>query len=458
MDTDRFYDASFDTSPLKKRWGWYLLAALLLLLSIIAHQSIAFLAAGFVLVLGLVPELWYRWAFRDLIVRHEISAPRVLFGEEVTLSLCLENRKFLPLPWLELADEIPVQLHLVQGRASPSYKPLRSNLVQAASLWSFQRVTRRYRFRCLQRGRFIFGPTVVRCSDPFGWLVNEVRLQTPASITVYPLLAPLTSFGLPAFHPFGEQTASQRLLEDPLRLAGVRAYQWGAAFRRINWKATARTGQLQSNIYEESRQHRLFVFLDIRTYQESWLGIDPELQELTITAAASIVQWGLDEGYLVGLASNGFPSSMEAQEEMTTSTRLARAPFFLYTRVPMARGHDQHRALLTALGQLGSYASADMMSVIEAERWSLPMGATVLFVSTVAIVQEETIACLSDLQRHGATVHLALTGDPERQPEIDPAALPVYRLGGRKVWHELLTACTTEGQGTDRSTTAFHLA
>jgi uncharacterized protein (DUF58 family) len=457
METDRFSDALLDTSPLRKQRGWYLLAALLLLLSIVVHQSIAFLAAGFVLVLGLVPELWYRRAFRDLLVRHETSAPRVLFGEELTLSLCLENRKFLPLPWLELADEIPMQLHLMQGRASPSYKPLRSNLVQAASLWSFQRVTRRYRFRCLQRGRFIFGPTAIRCSDPFGWLINEVRLETPASITVYPLLAPLTTFGLPAAHPFGEQTASQPLLEDPLRLAGVRAYQWGDELRRINWKATARTGQLQSNIYEESRQHRLFVFLDIRTYQESWLGIDPEMQELTITAAASIIQWGLDEGYMVGLASNGFTTSMEAQEE-TTSTRLARAPFFLYTRVSMARGHDQPTALLMALGQLGSYASADMVSVIEAERWSLPMGATVIFVSTMAVVQEETIACLSDLQCHGASVHLALTGNPDRQLEIDPATIPVYRLGGREVWHELLATCTAEGQDADRSTTVFHLA
>jgi uncharacterized protein (DUF58 family) len=458
MDTDRFSDISFDPSPLRKRRGWYLLAVLLLLLSIIAHQSIAFLAAGFVLVLGLVPDLWYRWALRDLIVRHETSAPRVLFGEEVTLSLCLENRKFLPLPWLELTNEIPAQLHLMQGRASPSYKPLRSNLVQVASLWSFQRLTRRYRFRCLQRGRFVFGPTVVRCSDPFGWFINEVRLETPASLTVYPLLAPLTTFGLPASHPFGEQTASWHFLEDPLRLAGVRAYQWGDELRRINWKATARTGQLQSNVYEESRQHRLFIFLDIRTYQESWLGIDPELQELTIMAAASIVQWGLDEGYLVGLASNGFTASKEEQQETTASIRLSHAPFFLYTRVPMARGHEQHRALLTALGQLGSYASADMVSVIEAERWSLPMGTTVLFVSTVAVVQEETVAYLSDLQGHGASVHLALTGDPEQQLEIDPAALPVCRLGGREVWHELLTACTAEEQSADRSTTAFHLA
>jgi uncharacterized protein (DUF58 family) len=205
METGRFYDAAVDTSPLKKRRGWYLLAALLLLLSIVAHQSIAFLAAGFVLVLGLVPELWYRRAWRDLVVRHETSAPRVFFGEEVTLSLRLENRKFLPLPWLELADEIPAQLHLMQGRVSPSYKPLRSNLVQAASLWSFQRVTRRYRFRCLQRGRFMFGPTVARCSDPFGWLINEIRLETPASVTVYPLLVPLTTFGLPAAHPLGSK-------------------------------------------------------------------------------------------------------------------------------------------------------------------------------------------------------------------------------------------------------------
>jgi asparagine N-glycosylation enzyme membrane subunit Stt3 len=65
MDTDRFNDARDET--LIRRRPWYVLAAALLILSAITHQPIAFLAAVFALVIGLVPELWYRFALRRIV-------------------------------------------------------------------------------------------------------------------------------------------------------------------------------------------------------------------------------------------------------------------------------------------------------------------------------------------------------------------------------------------------------
>ncbi len=177
-------------------------------------------------------------------------------------------------------------------------------LVNTFSLWSFQRVTRRYQLGCSARGVFSFGPAVLRSGDPFGWLVREERLPARESLLVYPVVAPIESFGLPPRHPFGERATPRRLLEDPLRVAGVREYIRGDDPRRIHWKATARAGELRSKIYEPSSQYRLLILLDINTYQEAWMGLDPEIQELTIAAAASIAMWALDEGYAVGLLAN----------------------------------------------------------------------------------------------------------------------------------------------------------
>ncbi len=108
MDTDRFNDAHDET--LVKRRPWYVLAVALLVLSAITRQPIAFLAAVFSFVIGIVPELWYRSALRDLVVHQQVSQKRAFFGEAVALSISVENRKLLPLPWLEVEDEIPIQL------------------------------------------------------------------------------------------------------------------------------------------------------------------------------------------------------------------------------------------------------------------------------------------------------------------------------------------------------------
>jgi len=452
MDTDRFNDARDET--LIKRRPWYVLAVALLILSAITRQPIAFLAAVFAFVIGIVPELWYRYALRDLVIHQRVNQKRAFFGEAVTLSISVENQKLLPLPWLEVEDEIPIQLPLLTGRALPTYKVNRVALVNTFSLWSFQRVTRRYQLDCSARGVFSFGPALIRSGDPFGWLVREERVPARESLLIYPVVAPIESFGLPPRHPFGERATPRRLLEDPLRVAGVREYIRGDDPRRIHWKATARAGELRSKIYEPSSQYRLLLLLDINTYQESWMGLDPEIQELTIAAAASIAMWALDEGYTVGLLANSLMMELsgenissddeQASRLQLVDTITAVQTFVHRVRIPMASDSGQREQILSALGRLLPYFGSPMDALIEAERFTLPIGTTVLLVCAAAVLRETTVENLVDLQTHGAVVHLALTGDADSAVRTDTYDLPVHHIGGREVWHELVTAVSNE--------------
>ena len=52
------------------------------------------------------------------------------------------------------------------------------------------------------------------------------------------------------------------LFEDPTRLAGVRLFQQGDPLNRVHWRATARTGQLHSRVYENSRVAGASLLLD----------------------------------------------------------------------------------------------------------------------------------------------------------------------------------------------------
>jgi uncharacterized protein (DUF58 family) len=468
MDTDRFNDARDET--LIKRRPWYVLAVALLILSAITRQPIAFLAAIFALVIGIVPELWYRSALRNLVIHQRVNQKRAFFGEAVMLSVSVENQKLLPLPWLEVEDEIPIQLPLLTGRALPTYKVNRMALVNTFSLWSFQRVTRRYQLGCNARGVFRFGPAVLRSGDPFGWLLREERVPARVSLLIYPLVAPIESFGLPPRHPFGERTTPRRLLEDPLRVAGVREYIRGDDPRRIHWKAPARAGELRSKIYEPSSQYRLLMLLDINTYPESWMGLDPEIQELTIAAAASIAMWALDEGYTVGLLANslmiGITSEHVSQDDeqeqasrlQSMNTTTATQTFVHRVRIPMASDSGQREQLLSALGRLLPYFGSPMDALIEAERFTLPLGTTVVLVSAAAVLREITIEHLVDIRTHGAVVHLALTGDAGSTVGTDTYDLPVHHIGGREVWHELVTAVSKEKpEYTGRSAKSLYL-
>jgi uncharacterized protein (DUF58 family) len=434
-----------DRELLNKRRPWYVLALALFVLSLVVQQPLVFLAALFTLVIGLVPELWYRYALRHLVVRQQLSQQHLFFGEELTLSMSIENQKLLPLPWLRIVNDITPSLPILARQDTQLEKI--TQIANTWSLWSFQRVTRRYRMRCYARGFHTFGPVMLRSSDPFGWLEREAWVPACETLLVYPLIAPLEAFGLSSIHPFGEEATSRHLLEDPLRVAGVRDYQLGDDPRRIHWKATAHAGTLRSKLYEYSNQRRILLLLDTSNYSKAWMGIDREIQELSITVAASLAVWALDEGYMVGLLAN---SAMMTSLYERSSQRLIRhtSNRSEYSKtseisapgvsVPFARDHGQYERLLSLLARLTPYYDVPLEKIIDMEDAMFSLGTTVILVSEGTTLTATTVERLLDLRTRGVAIHLALTGDLEGKIMTETYDLPVHYLGGGEKWHELI--------------------
>ena len=141
----------------------------------------------------------------------------------------------------------------------------------------------------------------------FGFVNCEAEIATSQFVLVYPLVVPITEFGLPARHPFGEHRAPRCLLEDPSRVVGIREYvERRAPGGRVNWKATARTMQMQSKICEASTTYTLITFLDTTSQHGSFYEVHPDLQELMICGVmpASLAHWALDQKYAIGLYTN----------------------------------------------------------------------------------------------------------------------------------------------------------
>src|ERR1051326_2088532 len=299
---------------LRARRPWYYVAFVLLLASLIFSQPLLCIAGLLALALALIPELWYRLCFVDLVYRRQLGERRVFFGETVTLRLSVENRKVLPLPWLEVEDEFPEFLTLHGGKLEPHYKAHRKILAAGLSLFWFQRVSRRYHIQCVARGVFTLGPVRLRSGDPFGFLSREQRVMELDTLLVYPPMLPIERFGLPSRHPFGERAARRRLLEDPLHVVGARDWLPGDDLRRVHWKATARALTLQSKVYEPTTTWTLGLFLNVNSYPNPALGVNPDLFDLTLAAAASVAAWCVEQGYAVGLYSNGVQAMTEVDE------------------------------------------------------------------------------------------------------------------------------------------------
>lgn len=307
-------------------------------------------------------------------------------------------------------------MSLLTGKLHPHYQPLTATLINVLTLRWYERVRRRYRVRGARRGLFEFGPATVHSGDLFGFARQEMRFKEMDLLFVYPKVVPITHFGLPAHHPFGDFKAPRRLLEDPLRFMSVRDYAPGDAFRHIHWKATARTGQLQTRVYEPTTTRQFVLFVDVQTLEHSYQGVVPEYLELAVSAAASIAHYALDAGFQVGLFAN---SSIRFSQSLV--------------HVPPNSEPDQLTRLMEALAQVTYLSVRPIEDILEAQARQLAFGATVVVIS--ALQTESVLTAILDMKTSGYAVSLLTVGDEKPEPAIPGVA--VYPIGGRKEWYEL---------------------
>ena len=436
---------------------WYYAAIAVILIGVVFRQPLLLLLGLLGLFILLVADLWAKYCMRDVRYRRELSEKRVLFGEEITLALSIENAKLLPLPWLEVEEIIPRDLHFSGSNLRVNVSSNAFLLESLFSLRWYERVTRRYSVRCTARGVHAFGPTTLSSGDVFGFQSRQEEIANRQYLLVYPMVVPLARFGLPARHPFGDYNAPRRMLEDPSRVIGVRDYMYGDELRRVHWKASARAMRLQSKVYQPTTTYTLVLFLNVAVQLDVYFGIHPELQELAICAAASVADWALNEGLAVGLYANttmympeigmSLPAGQDGTKEESPSIESIVAEQLKRRRIhlPPSSSGEQRRRIMETLARVQSYFGSPIEDLLQAERGRLPAGATVVVVTST--VSDPLLEALARARQSGHSVTILFVGDSAIAPRL--AGITIYHLGGEETWKRLTTLFVDRAEEAD---------
>ncbi len=395
--------------------AWLTFTVAVLLASLIARQP-GLLIVGLALLLAEgVSLLWGRYALRGVVYERALSEPRAFFGDEVVLDVRTENRKPLPLAWLSIEDEFPSALRLRRGRLAPSHKPRRAMLNGLLTLRWYERVTRRYPVECAARGEHIFGPAKLRTGDIFGFVDREQELAAVQRLLVYPRVLPVVGAPIPSAHLLGPLKARRRIVDDPLRTAGVREYAPGDNPRRIHWKVSARRGELYSRLLEPSTTIDLLLFLNVSTVDPAWLGVIEDRLELAVIVTASLARQQLDAGNPVGLFAN-------------SDTGGTGQPL----RILPGSDPRQFSRILEGCARLIGFEITAFPRFLAREARNLPWGATLVVVT--GVLGDELAATLLRLRRAGRSVALVLVGDDHERPLIP--GVPAFVVRGEREWRE----------------------
>ena len=388
---------------------WLVGAILVLLLAILLGFGL--LAYAMYALLGVMVAsrlLADRWSMHVAASR-EVSREKANIGNTVAVVVVLENRHWLPVPWL-LVEDLLSRRALVHR---PPSLQVRGRRLQLVSFRGRGRKTIMYQLQCNRRGYFQLGPLIVETGDVFGLYRRYRLLSEPSFVLVYPEVIRLEGFDIASRRPIGEVRMTYRLFEDPTRMAGVRGYQAGDPLNRIHWRATASTGLLQSKVYEPSTVAGATLLLDF--HEQSF---DPQNEpirsELAITAAASIVGALCEMGQQVGLVTNGRDAAewdrhqewgdaplrtrQEARQTAIREEKHRLRPMV----VPTARTSTQLSQILEMLARLDKSDGLTFAQLIRETTSRLPRSATVIAVLTA--VTPQTALALGNLRRRGYAV------------------------------------------------------
>ena len=368
------------------RWG-LAIVALLGLLSVFSGGL--FLYAVIVVALALaVSNLIVVVSLRQLEVVRKLSATEIAYGDTVEAWLIVHNRKLLPATGLLWRDQIEPGLD-VEGPTCC-----------AASLHDDEKRKLTYRLHSTRRGLFRVGPTVVEAAGPFG-LVRRFLLGHEARfVTVLPRAIEIGK-GWPLGHrPIHEVPRRRSLFEDPSRFQGIREYRQGDSLRRVHWQATARSGKLQVKLFEPAVLEGMMVVVDM-AHSVHPTTAPPNAphpagepsEELTITAAASLVEFVTAGGQSVALLSNGadaaerYPTDWQGgtfrrlEDALETAGSSRKITGFRPLEVEPGKGAWQLQRLRTVLARLVPAPGPELPDLLLDELPRLPRSLVLMIVT-----------------------------------------------------------------------------
>jgi uncharacterized protein (DUF58 family) len=331
------------------------------LLYYLAYVLAAVLVAAFI---------WSHLNKRGLLVKRQLQRTTAQVGQTVQETVEIQNRTLLPKLWLEVRDRSTLPGHHVGAVISLKGR--------GAKRWQV-------RTRCLRRGLYRLGPTVILTGDPFGLFQSSRLFDSGSELLVYPPTVPLSQFGLPATDLPGGSKTQRRAYQSTPNAAGIREYLPGDPVNRIHWAVSARVQKLMVKEFELDPTSDVWLVLDLHETvhvespdAEAWpassfatapqpaqprrpgetparptrpsgesgkLRLEPTTEEYSIAVAASLASHFIEQGRAVGLISWG-------QHKVT---------------LPADRGGRQLVKILRALAVLRAEGTTPLAEILTAE-------------------------------------------------------------------------------------------
>ncbi len=316
-------------------------------MAVVGDWDVMYRLAYGLLLLGAACWVWAHLNVRWTTFRRHSRGLRAQVGGPFEERVELQNRSWLPKPWIEIVDHSTLTGHSIS---------------RALAMGPWERRADSARSTCRQRGKFQIGPVHLVSGDPFGLFRATREVAGESTVIVYPAIVELPAFGSLPGELSGGSVQGERVHFTTPNVASVRDYVPGDSFNRIHWKTTARSGRLVVKEFELDPFSDLWLVLDLDRAVHAGRG--PEsTEEYAVTACAALANRFLNEHRAVGLITQGQLLSPDR------GPRQLNKVLELLAVVRTVSGEPLHELLIAEDSRFGRMASVVAITPTTEEAW-----------------------------------------------------------------------------------------
>jgi len=342
------------------------------------------LVIALVIVVFAGDRLFSHYALRRVSYVCKFDRDAAFEGENVRLIEQIVNAKPLPVLWLKIRLQLPLELKFRNTTfVDISDKQYYQRLF---SLLPYQQVTCKYVIDCTKRGYYIIDNVDMISGDVLSGRRCYNSAPSNMSISVYPHFVEVDDVLIPARLANGEMIVKRWIVEDPFFIAGFRDYLPTDSLNKINWLATARHQKLQVVKHDFTASASLIIMLNV-IYKSSWINYD--ILEQSIRLCASLARKAIDSGIPVSVMSNGI---LKGYNE--------------YMETPLACSNEHMTLILDNLARLTFEYTGEFDIFLAAQIDKIPYNADVLILTSY--LDDDLAAAIEDIDKSRISVRLAM--------------------------------------------------
>ncbi len=241
-----------------------------------------------------------RWS-ENLEVSMRFDDQEIIEGEDSSMTLQITNKKSMPLPAVLFKFQTQKGLTLIDNENSAVTDNVYVRHV--FTLMSYQRITRKTRLKGSKRGYYNVSSIDLIANDLMYTDVEIVTIPYDISLYVLPARSGYASQLVTPFREISGQTLMNSMIfEDPFEFRGIRPYQTYDTMKKINWNASAKTGELKVNQFFDTTKQTVVILLNLERARCSGEEI---LQEESIRIVRTFFEWLSAKGISVCFYTNG---------------------------------------------------------------------------------------------------------------------------------------------------------